>query len=134
MRPATTAKYWDDQPFLGFGLSAHSYGNGRRFWNLDTYGAYCRAVEERGPAAARAGERLLTRRERAAEALFTGLRRREGVDLAALPLPPWSRSPGGVEGQLRDSFAAGLLAEAGGRVCLTDRGLLVSNEVFSALV
>ena len=127
-------KYWDDQPFLGFGLSAHSYREGRRFWNLDTYGAYCRAVEERGPAAARTGERLLTTRERAAEALFTGLRRREGVDLAAFhsrhgldPLEEW-------KAELRDSFAAGLLAEAGGRVCLTDRGLLVSSEVFAVLV
>jgi coproporphyrinogen III oxidase-like Fe-S oxidoreductase len=43
------------------------------------------------------------------------------------PLEEW-------KAELRDSFAAGLLAEAGGRVCLTDRGLLVSNEVFSALV
>ena len=127
-------KYWDDQPFLGFGLSAHSYRAGRRTWNLDTYGAYCRAVEEGGPAAARAGEREPTPRERAAEALFTGLRRREGVDLAAFrvrhgldPLDEW-------KAELRDSFAAGLLAEASGRVCLTDRGVLVSNEVFSLLV
>ena len=127
-------KYWDDRPFLGFGLSAHSYRDGRRFWNLDTYGSYCRAVEERGPSAARAGERVLSARERAAEALFTGLRRREGVNLAAFrerhgldPLEEW-------KAELRDSFAAGLLAEACGRVRLTDRGVLVSNEVFSVLV
>jgi coproporphyrinogen III oxidase-like Fe-S oxidoreductase len=91
-------------------------------------------VEEGGAAAARAGERLLTPRERAAEALFTGLRRREGVDLQTFrsrhgldPLEEW-------KAELRDSFAAGLLAKAEGRLHLTDRGVLVSNEVFSGLV
>jgi len=133
-RSRHNGKYWDDQPFLGFGLSAHSYRGGRRSWNLDTYGAYCRAVEEVGPAAARAGDRVLSARERAAEALFTGLRRSEGVDLAAFrsrhgldPLDEW-------KAELRDSFAAGLLAEASGRLRLTDRGVLLSNEVFRAFV
>ncbi|HEY3120374.1 MAG TPA: radical SAM family heme chaperone HemW, partial [Vicinamibacteria bacterium] len=27
------AKYWDDVPFRGFGMAAHSYLDGRRFWN-----------------------------------------------------------------------------------------------------
>jgi len=74
-------KYWNDSPFLGFGQSAHSYGGGRRWWNADTYGGYCRAIEDRGTAVV--GERVATPRERAGEALFTGLRRRHGVDLAA---------------------------------------------------
>ena len=40
-------------------------------------------VSRCGPAAAEAGGRTLSRRDRAAEALFTGLRRREGIRLAA---------------------------------------------------
>jgi oxygen-independent coproporphyrinogen-3 oxidase len=127
-------KYWDDSPFLGFGLAAHSYRRGMRSWNLDTYGAYCRAVEEGGPAAARAGQRRLNPRERAAEALFTGLRRREGVDASAFrarygldPLEEWGKA-------LTGPFAAGLLSLEAGRLRLTDRGVLVSNEVFTALV
>ena len=75
-------KYRDDAPFLGFGMSAHSCRHGRRWWNNDRFATYCRAVEEGGGAAAAAGERRLTARERRAEALFTGLRRRDGVDLA----------------------------------------------------
>jgi oxygen-independent coproporphyrinogen-3 oxidase len=105
-----------------------------RSWNLDTYGAYCRAVEEGGPAAARAGQRRLNPRERAAEALFTGLRRREGVDASAFrarygldPLEEWGKA-------LTGPFAAGLLSLEAGRLRLTDRGVLVSNEVFTALV
>lgn len=127
-------KYWDDAPFLGFGLSAHSYRDARRWWNLDTYGAYCRAVETGGPAAARAGERSLQDAERRAEALFTGLRRTAGVDREAF------RGRHGVDPvqefgpALADAFAAKLIALEGGVLRLTDDGVLVSNEVFRALV
>lgn len=128
------AKYWADLPFLGFGMSAHSYREGRRWWNLDTYGAYCRAVEERGPSAAVAGQRVLTAGERAQEALFTGLRRREGVDLELF------RTVYGVDvlaaygRDLEASFAAGLVERCGPGLRLTERGVLLSNEVLQAFV
>ena len=128
------AKYWDDVPFLGFGMSAHSYRGGRRWWNHDRFATYCRAVETVGGGAAVAGERRLTARERAAEALFTGLRRRDGIDLAAFrrhydldPLTEWRDG-------LDAAHSAGLVAAEAGRLRLTDRGMLLSNEVFQAFV
>jgi oxygen-independent coproporphyrinogen-3 oxidase len=127
-------KYWDDAPFAGFGMAAHSYRDGRRWWNHERFATYCRSVEEGGGAAAVAGERRLTARERAAEALFTGLRRREGIDLAAYrrrydldPLVEWREG-------LDVAQAAGLAVTADGRLRLTDRGVLLSNEVFQAFV
>ncbi len=127
-------KYWDDAPFVGFGMAAHSYRDGRRWWNHDRFATYCRAVEEGGGAAAAAGERLLTARERAAEALFTGLRRRTGVDLLGYrrlyeldPLVEWRDGLDAAE-------TAGLVAVEHGRLRLTDRGVLLSNEVFRAFV
>jgi oxygen-independent coproporphyrinogen-3 oxidase len=128
------AKYWDDAPFLGFGMSAHSYRDGRRCWNLASYGSYCKAIESGEPGAAVAGERTLSARERVGEALFTGLRRRGGLDLAAFrrrydvdPLQEYALP-------LRDPIGAGLLEVAGGRLRLTERGVLLSNEVFQAFV
>jgi oxygen-independent coproporphyrinogen-3 oxidase len=125
-------KYWNDSPFLGFGQSAHSYSGGRRWWNADTYGRYCRAIEDHGTAVV--GERVTTPRERAGEALFTGLRRRHGVDLAAFharygvdPLADYGSS-------LADVLDAGLLEVDEGRLRLTGQGLLLSNEVFRAFV
>jgi oxygen-independent coproporphyrinogen III oxidase len=127
-------KYWDDAPFLGFGMSAHSYRDGRRWWNHDRFAAYCRAVEQGGGAATTAGERRLTPREQAAEALFTGLRRRKGIDLAAFrrrhgldPLVEWADG-------LAAPTAARLVEVADGLLRLTDRGMLLSNEVFRAFV
>jgi oxygen-independent coproporphyrinogen-3 oxidase len=125
-------KYWDDAPFLGLGLSSHSYRRGRRWWNLDTFGSYCRAVEAgRG---AMAGERILTRLERAQEALFTGLRRAEGVDLKGF------RRAHGIDvartwaAPLAEAEKAGLAETEGGRLRLTDHGMLLSNEVFQVFV
>ena len=128
------AKYWDDAPFLGFGLSAHSYRRGRRWWNAPTYGAYCAAVETRGAAGAVAGERSPGARERMGEAAFTGLRRREGIDLAAFRRRHGADLLDEYGPALRDSFEAGLLEAEAGRLRLTDRGLLLSNEVFQAFV
>ena len=115
-------------------MAAHSYRDGRRWWNHDRFATYCRAVEEGGGGAAVAGERRLTARERAAEALFTGLRRRDGIDLAAFrkrheldPLAEWPEGLGAAE-------TAGLVAAGAGRLRLTDRGMLLSNEVFQVFV
>jgi oxygen-independent coproporphyrinogen-3 oxidase len=127
-------KYWDDMPFLGFGMSAHSYRDGRRWWNHERLATYCRAVEEGGGAAAVAGERRLTARERAEEALFTGLRRREGIEVATFgrrygldPLGEWREG-------LDSAEVAGLVVAEAGRLRLTNRGMLLSNEVFRAFV
>ena len=95
---------------------------------------YCRAVEEGGGGATLAGERLLGARDRAAEALFTGLRRSGGIDLAAYrtrygldPLAEWREG-------LDAARAAGLVVVEAARLRLTDRGVLLSNEVFQAFV
>ncbi len=68
------------------------------------------------------------------EALFTGLRRAAGVDLAGLrkrhavdPLDTYRE-------RLHDVLAAGLLQVHGGALRLTERGALLSNEVFRAFV
>ena len=125
-------KYWHEVPFLGFGMSAHSLREGRRWWNLDRYATYCLSIEEgRG---SRSGERVLTPRERAEEGLFTGLRLVEGVDIEAFrsrhgidPLVEWAE-------ELAEVDRAGLVRVAAGRLRLSDRGMLLSNEVFRIFV
>jgi len=127
-------KYWDDAPFMGFGMAAHSYRDGRRSWNHERYATYCRAVEMGGGKAAQASERRPSPRERAAEALFTGLRRREGVQLEEIharygiePLVEWKDG-------LATAARAGLVFVSDGRLHLSERGVLLSNEVFEIFV
>jgi oxygen-independent coproporphyrinogen-3 oxidase len=114
-------------------MAAHSYGGGRRFWNQPTFMSYCRSMEADPPRPV-AGQRVLSPRERAAEALFTGLRRRDGVELAAFSARYGIQPLDEYASALSDVFAAGLLESAAGRLRLTDEGVLVSNEVFAAFV
>ena len=125
-------KYWDDGPFHAFGMAAHGFEAGVRYWNEATFGSYCAAIEGRGSA--RAGERTPTGRERLEEAVMTGLRVRRGIDRAQF------RARHGVDvldpfGEaLLPSIAAGLLAVDEAFVRLTRRGVLMSSEVLSAVV
>jgi len=125
-------KYWDDGPFHAFGMSAHGFDGGVRYWNEATFGSYIAAIEARGSA--RAGERALSRPERLEEAVMTGLRVRRGIDRAGF------RERHGVDvldhfGEaLKPSVAAGLLVADEVSVRLTRRGVLMSSEVLSALL
>lgn len=125
-------KYWDDREFLGFGLSAQSYVSPVRFWNVPTIMAYCRRIEGSGDA--RAGERHLSPEERVSEALFTGLRRRDGIRLHDFEerygVDPLER----YRPTLLRPFEAGLVEVDRGRLRLTRAGVLLSNEVFQAFV
>ena len=75
-------KYWTDGEWLGFGCGAHSTRAGVRWKNVggtEDYVARIRRGED--PV----GERhVLTATERLGDALFTGLRLNDGVDLAAV--------------------------------------------------
>ncbi|GBC77269.1 Oxygen-independent coproporphyrinogen-III oxidase-like protein YqeR [bacterium HR08] len=125
-------KYWSDEPYLGFGCSAHSYDFRERRRNLATPQAYIAAMRERGEAVA--GRIAMTERRRIEEALMLGLRRRSGVNLSAF------RERYGVEvldlygDRLAPLGEAGLIEISGGWLRLTRRGLIVANEVFAVFV
>jgi len=125
-------KYWSDEPYLGFGCSAHSYDFRERRWNLATPWAYVEAMRERGEAVA--GRIPMTEQRRIEEALMLGLRRRSGVDLRAF------RDRYGVDvldrygDQLAPLCEAGLVEIGGGILRLTRKGLILANEVFAVFV
>ncbi|HXF06765.1 MAG TPA: radical SAM family heme chaperone HemW [Blastocatellia bacterium] len=125
-------KYWSDQPYLGFGCSAHSYDLTRRWWNIPTPTAYIGAMRTQGIA--RAGVIPLTPEERAREALFLGLRRREGINLSDFSqrygVDVLTRYGPDLE-SLREH---GLIEWEGGQLKLTRKGLILANEVFTVFV
>jgi oxygen-independent coproporphyrinogen-3 oxidase len=125
-------KYWSDEPYLGFGCSAHSYDFRERRWNVATPRAYVQAMRERGEAVA--GRIPMTEQRRIEEALMLGLRRCAGVDLVAF------RERYGVDvlqrygAQLAPLGEAGLIEIGGGFLRLTRKGLVLANEVFAVFV
>jgi oxygen-independent coproporphyrinogen-3 oxidase len=122
-------KYWRRQPYLGFGLDAHSMvrthvGASLRFGTTDHFDAYLESPGWGEP-------RRLDREEEMEEEWFLGLRLNEGVSLGALRRE-FSASAGreflSTIGELEGD---GLIAFLDGdRVALTARGRLLSNDVF----
>jgi len=125
-------KYWTLTPILGFGVGAHSYDGRKRYANTGMLTEYLRRTREgiSPVATSEEDQEDLLRRK---EGLMLGLRLSSGVpfdtfeEISSL-LPSESIS------RLEDAFLAGLLEHARGRVRLTRRGVLLSNEVFSLLV
>ncbi|MGC2403118.1 MAG: radical SAM family heme chaperone HemW [Acidobacteriaceae bacterium] len=122
-------KYWRRQPYLGFGLDAHSMvrtrdGAALRFNTTDVLTEYLRGDPVRDL-------RRLSACEEMEEAWFLGLRLRAGVTWQAL-----AREFGWEQVQVfrpvvRELCQLELLSEEGGVVRLTPNGVLFSNEVFA---
>ncbi len=139
-------KYWTRQPYRGFGVDAHSMlvanetlvARGMeavRFATPDSLEEYWSGAGDLQPAGARAQQLLSARtlvdgQAAMEESFFLGLRMNRGVSLAEIMSRFGSGAAGEVEPTIAELIEAGLLQQAGDRVCLTPRGRLLSNEVF----
>lgn len=124
-------KYWREHPTLGFGVSAHSFDGERRRANSGSAVEYARRVGASGTAFV--AEECLPPPEAARERVLLGLRLAEGVPEASFEAVAATL---GAEDRARlaEREEAGLLRRSEGRIGLTCRGVLLSNEVFSLLV
>jgi len=134
-------KYWQRQPYIGFGLDAHSMltteAGAVRFANTSDMDAYLGKVSAFpliSPRVADPEFDVIDLEHAFEESLFLGLRLNEGVSLPAL------RGQFG-ETMVQDAMAAllevreaGLLELESDRARLTAQGRMVSNEVFSRLL
>jgi oxygen-independent coproporphyrinogen III oxidase len=119
-------KYWERQPYLGFGVDAHSMlwagGGAVRFATPDDPGAYTRGT-------------VLTRTpvdEHAAfeEIFFLGLRLTRGVNLRDLETLFGEKALASARETITELCQAGLIEAHDQQVRLTPKGRLLSNEVF----
>ena len=137
-------KYWKRQPYIGFGLDAHSMlrtdTKDVRFANTDDLDAYLGSVGDAGPFeivqkdSFRVEPDIVGREEAFEESLFLGLRLNEGVTLNNLRDEFGDAMLEDVMPALLDVHDAGLLEMDSGLIRLTARGRMVSNEVFSRLL
>jgi oxygen-independent coproporphyrinogen-3 oxidase len=125
-------KYWKRAPTLGLGVSAHEFWGGRRRANVSALPRYVEQLAAgRRPVAIDAA---VSREEGARERLVLGLRLSEGVP--ASEVEDFIRTCG--DPTLAEDYASWrdgrLLEEASGRLRLTERGFLVSNEILCRFV
>jgi oxygen-independent coproporphyrinogen-3 oxidase len=112
--------YWRGRPYLGLGAGAHSFREGRRWWNVRPPQEYLRLLEEGRLAVG--GQEVLTEDERQLERLLLGLRVADGVP------------EGWVErSRAEDLVADGLARWTSDGIGLTDRGMLLANDLVLAL-
>ncbi len=124
-------KYWTRQPYLAFGVDAHSMllsadpspsHEAIRFATPDSLDAYM----NRAPLTVTP----VSRHAAIEEIFFLGLRLNCGVDLAALGTH-FAADLNPFQAAIADCLRDGLLEKRDERGCLTARGRLLSNEVFA---
>lgn len=123
--------YWDRRPYEAVGPGAHAFDGATRRWNAARLEDYVAALSPAGGVPARlppGGEERLDARTAAAERVILGLRTSRGLPASAILEPPLASEFGWAA-------AAELLATTpDGRIVLTTRGRLLSNELFARLV
>jgi oxygen-independent coproporphyrinogen-3 oxidase len=126
-------KYWTHQPYLGFGVDAHSMLvttneeiDAVRFSTADSLERYTTGVplQKTPVSAASAFE----------ESFFLGLRLNRGVDLNDIAARFGDESVRKVRPIIDQWIRDGLVQRDEHRIRLTARGRLLSNEVFSSLI
>ena len=132
LRSKHNLKYWTGAPFYGIGCGAHSYDGIARWVNVLKSETYIEKILNDGNAIADRNE--LTEADRAAEALFMGLRLREGISLSEFRIEYGVDVIDRYGQELPRLEDAGLIEMDGGRLALTAAGRLLSNEVFVSFV
>lgn len=134
-RSAHNSGYWQRNGYLGLGPSAHSFlhdGWGVRFCNQSEYALWAASI--------RSGQYLpqqmtrLTRDGARSEAIFLGLRLSDGICFDQFERQFGERLELVWRDQLLRLQKAGLLWLETGRMGLTSKGMLLSNQVFVEFV
>jgi oxygen-independent coproporphyrinogen III oxidase len=126
-------KYWTRQPYLGFGMDAHSMlisaspdAEAVRF-------ATC-GVLEKYVAGSPLHRTLVSRAAALEESFFLGLRLNRGVDLREIAATYGTYALENLRPTIPGLIADELMEQSGDFITLTARGRLLSNEVFQAFL
>ena len=126
-------KYWMRQPYMGFGVDAHSMlhrsvkaGESVRFSSPDSLEKYVAGASHQKTA--------VSTNAAIEEAFFLGLRLSKGVDLKKIAADFGELTLRAFTEPISECVDLGLLECEGDVVRLTGRGRLLSNEVFERFI
>lgn len=125
-RSRHNSSYWQQQPYLGLGPSAHSYTGTERQWNIANNNTYIKALEEdRIPYE----KEILTPVQQLNEYIMTSLRTMEGLDLQQVAAP----ERGQLEKAAQKYISGGMLLRTGDHFILTREGKLLADGIAADL-
>ncbi|HQP57118.1 MAG TPA: radical SAM family heme chaperone HemW [Syntrophorhabdus sp.] len=114
-------KYWKHVPYLGLGPGAHSFLNGKRWWNVKSVKDYCYQLSQ-GLKPIQASESLSPEQLRL-EKLFLGLRTNEGIKID-VAFPDYQTSA-----SLENMVKNRLITVRGDRLIPTKKGFLMADRL-----
>ncbi len=126
-------KYWTRQPYMGFGVDAHSMlasatpdQEAVRFANADTLEQYV--------AGAPVQRTIVSRQTELEESFFLGLRLAQGVSLRDLSAKFGEQALENFRGAIAELVEHGLIERREDILRLTSRGRMLSNDVFQRFI
>ncbi len=122
-------RYWTMQEYVGFGQSAASFLDGRRFSNpadKKEYWQTARTSYQRYKAT-----EAESQKERMEEYMFLGLRTARGVSREDFKKLFGCAFPREYERNLLELYRQGMVEQKDGRIYLTDQGIDVSNIILA---
>jgi oxygen-independent coproporphyrinogen-3 oxidase len=125
-------KYWSNVPYIGFGPSAHSYYRNNRYNNVPDVYEYIKLIALSNSAIE--NRQALTTENRLEEALFLGLRVTKGIELSYFNKLYCVDIEAKYMNEIYRLQDAELLEISNGFLRLTQKGYLLSNEVFQAFL
>jgi len=114
--------YWTRSPYLGLGPSAHSFIGNKRFHNPSNIFSYAKIKDKNRTLWIE--DYFVTPFDELKERIFLGMRIKEGITV---------KSPCLIE-FFMEFYNEGLIELKDNRVKLTDKGMLVSNEIFVQVI
>ncbi len=108
------SSYWEREPYLGLGASAHSFINNRRSWNVSDVEKYIDSGYLQPD-----GEEYLTQDEIDEEIIMLGLRKCSGIEIDKFP---------SIE-RAKRLIEEGLLENKKGRICIPPDKLFISDYI-----
>ena len=124
-------KYWDGNPYLGLGVSAHSFDGKHRSWNVANLQKYLKQLGEQ--RLAEEERETLTREQRIFEYTFLGLRQQEGIDLKKFTQKFKKPFEEVFDGEITAMIQHGLLIHDDDHLRLTQEGLFLCDEICARL-
>ena len=121
------SKYWVSAPYIGLGVSAHSFIDPVRYWNHRNVEDYIADISNEKPP--RAGNELLTRQQRIIEEIFLRLRTGRGIDMDAFERKFEISFTEVFQDPVSCLTARGLLKISGRRCWLNEEGMLFHDGI-----
>lgn len=123
--------YWNNEPYLGIGPSAHSYnGRDKRSWNVANNTLYIKSLaENKLPSETE----ILSEKDRYNEIMMTGLRTASGVNIARLEESFSSEILDHFEKELTKGLQSGVLKTTENHLIIPEENWFLADGIASDL-